>query len=148
MTKKKLTFRLLITGLVALFFLLWVGFFFFSQKAKKEENQVDRGSLAVNTKKECSNCKKEVSTKGKFCERCGESLQNLQSKKKQALNIKITKSDSSFCLIKIQKVTSGKYFVNWKLDKKEGENNAYFEEGENVFSAERMPEILTEYQEC
>ncbi|RHZ37307.1 hypothetical protein [endosymbiont GvMRE of Glomus versiforme] len=134
--KKK---QYLVVGLIALTFLL-AGFFFFL-KSKEKEKQIVRNSSSLNSERHCFNCKKEVLESGDFCQHCGERLQNFQNKQNKTSRCP-TKT------IKIQKTTSGKYFVNWSFFKNEGDNHSFFEEGKNCFSAEEMPKILTKYQEC
>jgi len=144
MTKKQSTFKFLITGLIVLAILLLTGFFFFS-KGKEKENQTK--FLNAENNHCSSNCKKEFSTNDNFCQHCGERLKNFRNIDKKKSSTK-KRNQVQSCSIKIQKTTSGKYFVNWLFNKFEGNNHSFFEEGKGCYSAEKMPEILAEYQEC
>src|SRR5579871_4718148 len=110
MTKKRSTSLLLISGLIiALAILLIAGISYFSKNNK--ENQMARSSLE-NAKNSCFNCSKEVSYKSKFCSECGQCLKQTTE---HEYNIQVQKPKLSYIgprLIKIQKTSSGKYFVN------------------------------------
>jgi hypothetical protein len=145
MTKKQSIFKLLIISLIMLTVLLGVGFFFFS-KGKEKEKQISRIS---SIEKRCFKCNKKISENADFCQNCS-ALQNFQDKQESILK---TKKQKNYPLrtIKIQKTTSGKYFVNFSYSKEKKDENSQeysFTKGKNCFSIEEMPEILTKYQEC
>lgn len=104
---KKRSHKLLIVGLITtLTILLIAGISFFSKINK--ENQMERSS-SVNAKNNCSNCKKEISMSDKFCSFCGKQI-NYQG---EANHIQVAQKKTFCNQIKIQKTTSGKYFMNW-----------------------------------
>jgi len=111
MTKKRSTSKLLISGLIiVLTILLILGIFLVFSKNNKE-NQMARSSLE-NAKNSCFNCNKEVSYKSKFCSECGQCLKQTIE---HEYNVQVQRpklSYTGFHLIKIQKTSSGKYFVN------------------------------------
>ncbi|RHZ36825.1 hypothetical protein [endosymbiont GvMRE of Glomus versiforme] len=144
--KKKQYFKWLVFVSLILLTVLLAGFFFFL-KSKEKENQIG------HVEKHCFNCKKEVLENADFCQYCGEHLQNFQDKPKTNPNAK--KQNKTSCYptktIKIQKTTSGKYFVKFSYNKiKNSKNKQEFSvtTGKNVFSAKETPKILSEYQEC
>lgn len=147
MTKKRSTSKLLIVGLIIVLTILLILEIFFFQKSttKEKENQMERSSL-INTKNNCSNCKKEVFTNDKFCSFCGKQI-NYQDKESHIQN---AQAKIFHNWIKIQKTTSGKYFVKWRFDAVEDKDtyHSYLEEGKNCFSAAKMPKILALHQEC
>jgi hypothetical protein len=143
--KKALNYKsLFIISIIVLTISLIAGIFFFS-KSKKKEDQIEHGLREA--KNSCFNCNNEVLYKDKFCSECGWTL---KEKEQEEYRVQIERPINyiGFHLIKIQKTSSGKYFVNWNFNASEGDNHTYFEEGESCFSAEKMPEFLAEHQEC